>query len=94
MPDLSDPHKKSKQIQGLQEFCNAVVKFFTQMEEDIEHLCKLLQLHQPGHNKTKGALFVIDLQQNAQNEDLLEPLQQHYQQLQPVFFQKSSSLAE
>ena len=37
MPYLIVPHTKSKQLQGLQEVWNESVKFFTQMEEDIEH---------------------------------------------------------
>ena len=62
IPDLSVLHKKSKQIQVIREVRNSEVKCFTQMEEDIEHWLKLLQLHQPGHNKAKGASFVIDSQ--------------------------------
>ena len=84
MPDLSVHYAKSKHLQGLHNVCNAEFKCFTHLEEDIEHLCELLQLFQPRHNKAKGVSFVIDSQHNAHNEDLSEPLQQHYQQPQPV----------
>ena len=81
---LSVFHTKPKQLQGLHEFCNVAVKCFTQMEKYIEHWRQFLQLHQPGHKTTKSASFVIISQQNAQNEDILEALHQHYQQPQPV----------
>ena len=80
---LSVVHTKSKQFRVLEVNC------YTQTEEDIEHWRKLLQLPQPGHNRKKCALFVIDSQKNAHNRYLLEPPQQHYQQPQLVLFHKS-----
>ena len=94
MPDLSILHTKAKQIQVLREVQNSAVRFFTHMEEDIEHSRKLLQHHQPGHKRAKCVSFVIYSKQNAQNRYLLEPPQRQYQQPQPVIFQKSSYLAE
>ena len=93
MPYLSVLHKKSKQLYDILEVQNAAVKCFTRMEEDIEQWHKLLQLQQPGQNRAKCAPFVIDSQQNVHDRDLSEPLQQHYQQPEPVF-QKIFSLAE
>ena len=72
MPGFTALRTKSNQLQGLRKFHNAAVKCFTHMEEYIEHWCELLQLHQTEHNKEKGASFVIDSQQNSQNEDLSE----------------------